>query len=182
MIHVEKKDVPQVILNAFPNYRGRKFRVDQGTKVRLVDAYWSGGTKSDYVAVNLATGERFAADRVIENPLRCSQTPEVEIPVGCVIVRHSRFCGKDMGLVIYVRPENVAGMLPEPADLSEDEKRVLYYTRAYKSSYNGITRQQQSGMPIDRWNAAKEKLIAGKYLNQRGAITPKGRNASPERV
>ena len=117
-IKIRKADVPAACLRAFPEYRGRKYAVEiesTGT-MRLWNAYWSGGTKSDYVAVNLRTGEIDAADAVISNPFAVPHALEITIPEGMVIVEHVRFCGKDCGLRIHCRPDNVPQNLLPPTE------------------------------------------------------------------
>lgn len=66
--------------------------------------------------------------------------------------------------------------------LSDDERTVLRYTQSLKSSYAGIKNyrfsesNRETGITLERWDAAKKNLIAGKFLNAVGAITDKGRN------
>lgn len=179
-MYIERKDVPAVILNAFSNYKGKTFEVKVAEKVSLNNSYWSGGTKSDYVAVNLATGVKQEASG-ISSPYRLNgEIPEVDIPVGVAIVEHVIFCGKDMGLRIYIRPENATPLLGtgEKVDLTDDQKVVLRLTRSLKSSYGGISnyRQHSSGFSLDKWNTIKQGLIELGYLAKNGALTTKGRN------
>ena len=45
-----------VALLGFPGYRGRRFRLYQFTEKGVsTNSYWSGGSKNEYVLVNLAT-------------------------------------------------------------------------------------------------------------------------------
>jgi hypothetical protein len=39
------------------------------------------------------------------------------MPPNVIVVEHSIFCGKDVGITIYVRPANLAKLLPEGGDL-----------------------------------------------------------------
>jgi len=56
-LYLEPREVPDVFRRAFPHYSGRKFQVRTAESLTLHDNYWSGGTKSDYMGVNLASGE-----------------------------------------------------------------------------------------------------------------------------
>jgi hypothetical protein len=182
---LEKKDVPKVILNVFSEYNGRKFRLSLCDKVTLHDAYWSGGSRTEYRAVNLDTGEFSSANPQITNPFRVSIVPTVDIPLRTVIVGHTIFCGKDVGLEIFARAEDVTPMLSPVDSLTEDQKIVLEYTRSRKSSYGGISdfrfheAKSYTGITKERWEKSKAEMIASGHLDKRGAITPKGRNAVP---
>jgi len=180
-IHLEKKDIPIQILGAFP-YDGKKFKVTLSEKVELYGMFWDGGSRNEYRAVELATGKTIAPMWEATNPPQFGgprQAPIVELPKGVVIVEHSCFCGKDMGLTIHARPDDYQPMLPSGnTELTEDEKKVINYTCSYKSSYGGISnyRQVQSGLSLERWNVAKATCITKGLLDKRGAVTVKGRN------
>lgn len=180
-MHLERKDVPQMILDAY-TYNGRMFELEQCESVTLNNACWSGGTKSDYMAINLDTGEVSKAKSTISNPFKYPMPVKIVIPPRTVIVSHRYFCGKDMGLKIYARGEDITPLLPPKSNLSEDEKIVLYHTRSLKSSYAGIKNyrfheaSRNTGITATRWDSAKDKLKKSKHLNKAGAITPKGRN------
>ena len=98
-----KRSDPTVkkLLNAtYPDYNGRKITAQQRDSVSLYNTNWSGGSKNYYCAVNLQSG------RVSHVPAGTWYNPSdvegsVNIPVGCAIVRHSYFCGKDSGITIY---------------------------------------------------------------------------------
>jgi hypothetical protein len=181
--YLERKDVPQVVLNAFPDYNGKKFRLSVCDSVDLHNAYWDGGSRTEYRAVKLDTGEISSANPQITNPFRVPSAPSVEIPARTVIVAHIIFCGKDVGLEIFARAEDVAPMLPPVCELTEDQKIVLEYTRSRKPSYNGISNyrfheaRSYTGITSERWEQAKAEMITSGHLDKRGAITPKGKNA-----
>lgn len=177
-IYLEKKDIPQMLLKVFPNYTGKKFQVEQKTKVSLSGAYWDGGSRNEYRAVNMDTGEILPADGKLQNPFTPGYAvPTVEIPPRVCVVEHTIFCGKDLGITFHVNPSDYQNLLPPGEELTEDEKKVLVATRCYKSSYNGQTRQQMSKIPLDIWKQASETLKDKGLLDKRGAITNKGRNA-----
>jgi hypothetical protein len=108
----------------------------------------------------------------------------VNLPAGFVCVQHSIFCGKDTGVTIHVHPDNAPLLLPAPeAELTEDQKTLLLYTRCRKSSYAGISdyrfydANHTKGIGRQNWDSAKAALIASGHLNKAGAITVKGKNA-----
>lgn len=177
-IYIEKKDIPSTLLRAFPEYQGKKFEVRRTNKVTLSGAYWDGGTRSEYRAVNIDTGEVSPASPHLANPFTPGyKVPTVEIPPRVCIVEHCIFCGKDMGLRFHVNEEDTQKMLPPPVEMTKEEQICLYVTLTRKASYNGINRQQVSGLSLDTWNEAKASLIARGFLDKRGAATVNGRNA-----
>lgn len=176
--HVSRNDVPPVLLRAFPGYTGKKFEVRRKERVSLSGAYWDGGSRSEYRAVHLDTGEVSAADSKLQNPLTPGyKVPTIDIPPRVCIVKHSIFCGKDMGLTFYVNPSDAVSMLPPSVELTEAEQICLYFTLTRKSSYNGRNRQQMSGLPLSAWEQAKANLIARGLLSKSGAATVNGKNA-----
>jgi hypothetical protein len=104
-------------------------------------------------------------------------------------VAHSIFCGKDMGLTVYVSPSQLAtsNLIPKPSEVSDDEGVVLKYTSHYKNTYGGQTNlrfkeaTRSTDITVERWEAAKATLIERGLLRKNGSITPEGRNASPDR-
>lgn len=182
-IYLDRKDVPPTILAAI-SYTGTKFRVCLTERVELSGAFWDGGSRSTYIAVELATGKVSPADGRIQNPPQFGgprTAPIVDIPRGVVIVEHSILCGKDAGIVIHAHPADYAPLLPAGNDaLSEDERKCLRATRSYKSSYGGVKnyRQAQSGLTPEAWDAAKASLQGKGLLDKRGALTTAGRNAA----
>lgn len=184
---------------AFPGYTGRQFKITISDSPINCASYWSGGSRDYFAFLNLATGEasaqmpaQSAFDRRVEG------LDAVPLPPGFACVRHTIFCGKDMGLTLIVRSDNAAAMLPAPVTLPRVQSLVLAYTRSRKPSYNGRDRY---GMMIDdlragwkgastingkdtpaptraEWDQAIAELIAAGYLTRGKAITPKGRNAA----
>ena len=147
---------------------------------------WEGGSRNYWAVMNLGTGNTGA---VPENgtPFTQSLADVTDIPVNAVIGRHCIFCGKDLGVTLYVHPDNIrAYMIEAPDTLSFDEKVVLVATRCYKPSYAGRSNNRlyeaQSYIPgftAEQWEAAKASCQAKRLLNKAGAITNEGRNAVP---
>jgi hypothetical protein len=106
--------VKRLIATTFPEYRGRKVKARLWTKPMRLSNYWDGGTRSYYVAIRIADGA--VADFGTDNPFERSAHEPVDLPAGVILVEHSYFCGKDMGLTVWARADaveapNVAGLL-----------------------------------------------------------------------
>jgi hypothetical protein len=182
--HIAKPDetIRKIVSAAFPQYKGRTFKLCTDIPTRLT-SYWSGGSKDYYCFYELATGK--ALEVASNHPFFEADRPrDLELlPPGLVLVKHSISMGKDTGITIYANAVDLTPMLPEKAELGEDERTVLSYTRSYKSSYAGIKNyrfheaRERTGITLERWEAAKASLIDRKLLNKRGAITASGRNA-----
>lgn len=102
----------KIVKAAFPTYNGRKIRIKAATQYHL-DAVRDGGSWSDAVAYNLATGKTSPASSAASNPFRPESRATVEIPEGVVIVEHAHFCGQDAGITVYARPENITPALED---------------------------------------------------------------------
>jgi hypothetical protein len=101
---------------AYPSYRGRKIKVQPISPEHTIDvrSYWDGGSRDYFAFVNLATGEvssqvpaQSAYDRQIGGADR------VSLPRGIACVQHTIFCGKDLGLRLIVRADDLAPSLTE---------------------------------------------------------------------
>lgn len=108
---LRKSDLPAALLAAFPNYSGRKFRLEVTESVTFYDLNASGGTWNRYTLVSL--DGQGAAALPHESPFN----PRVEgatfmLQPHFVVVEHSHFCGKDLGLRFHVHPSDVAKLLP----------------------------------------------------------------------
>jgi hypothetical protein len=173
-IYLSPEMVPATLRNVF-GYKGRKFRARITESVQPSSMEYSGGSRNRYAAVDLATGNVNVVTNSRPWPLTHWTMGSVEIPVGFVVVMHTTYCGKDMGLTFYMRAENAANMLPAPVTLSHDENVVLAVTCSLKSSYrkDAARRHDVTG---ERYEEAKRALIAAGFLTKRGAVTPAGRN------
>jgi hypothetical protein len=185
MIHLEPTpDVKRLASQTFPNYKGRKFKLDNSGHPVNVTSYWDGGSRDYYVALNLATGQTLP---VPQNGTPFDGGPVapngVKVPQGYVIAEHSIFMGKDSGITFYVDPQSATQFLPTPVDLTDDERIALNATARLKNTYGGETdirfreSRRDHGITRDRWNAAVARLKDAKLLNKAGAITTAGRNA-----
>jgi len=189
-IYLEPALVPAALRGG---YTGKKFKVVVHPEVSIPrDAgLWSGGTREHYSAIRLDTGVQVPLAGQQASPWAESRQTDtfVTLSPGIAVVKHSIFCGKDMGLTFYVHPDNAAKLLPAPAaPLNDHEQIVLNATCAYKSSYGGRDRYEMAKgdnygeasiyFPTRvEWQQAKESLIGKGLLNKAGAVTPAGRNA-----
>ena len=112
-IPVKRADVEPLVRATFPEYRGRKIRVQPRERVTFSSLNWEGGSRSQYRACTLTgqwTGS--AAKYNAQAPwANQAEGKSVDIPPGACIVEHVMFCGKDLGLRIYVRPEDMPRLL-----------------------------------------------------------------------
>ncbi len=192
-IHLTPQEVPdnlKVVFDALEipgeKYRTTKFSFEVTDTIELINTNWSGGSKNDYVAINLQTGETKPMIDRRPWPQNQSPIPPAKLPPNWAVAKRSTFRGKNMGVTFYINPENAPKTLPSPekegGGLEKDQQIVLIATRSFKPSYGGVSNyryqeaNRKTGITPERWNAAKEALIASGHLNKRGAITPKGRN------
>lgn len=105
-------EVRSVVRAAFPDYRGRTFRVDTSGRVTFSDLHWNGGTRSEYRALNL-DGLKVVPVPAGSPWASPAEGLTVEIPIGILVVEHQRACGKDCGIRIYCNPGDLRSrMLP----------------------------------------------------------------------
>jgi hypothetical protein len=112
---VSLKTAPEllaVIRAASPSYRKHNARVVITDSVELNGTYWSGGSRSTYTAVNLATMETGRAAQYAPPQFGGpAQSLRVAIPMGVVIVETGIFCGKAATACVYMHPANVQALL-----------------------------------------------------------------------
>lgn len=95
-----KKTLKEIALSAFPNYKGRKIRLEEATHVdRQVEG---GGTYYRDFLVGLYPKHV----RAVEQPqaFRGSGNKSTEIPFGYAYVSEGVFQGRDTGIRIYLPP------------------------------------------------------------------------------
>jgi hypothetical protein len=185
-IHLTGKEpgVAELVRAAFPNYTGRKFRLEVSDHPINLASYWDGGSRDYFVLISLATL------RHVDIPAQSAFDPQVRgldkvtLPDGVACIEHSIFCGKDSGITIHVSPSNATPLLPTATDeLTREERIVLSSTRSHKASYAGDSNirfheaQRVTGITQDSWTAAKASCQAKRLLNAAGALTIDGKNA-----
>lgn len=92
-----------IVKAAFPEYRGRKITSKIGELVNVTGTYWDGGSRNEFVAVELATMRVQPMAAALRDPVELGgmRGGKVAVPVGYAIVEHSIFCGRDVGCVVY---------------------------------------------------------------------------------
>ncbi len=178
------RDIAKV---AYPSYTGKKFRIETRETID-VRSCWDGGSR-DYFTFVQVTGEgvvrgfEVGQQSAFDRPIHGAESVKLDTVPGLVCVRHSIFCGKDTGLTIFIHPSMMnPALLPAKVELTDTERKVLYYTRALKSSYGGISnyRQVNSGLTLEVWEATKADLVTKGLMARNGSLTVKGKNAAAD--
>ena len=109
---LNKKQAKPIIEKTFPDYNGRKFKIEFVARITFYDTNWSGGTKNTYAFIR-ADGLTEVLKNIpspFNNPLEGYST---ELPLNVMVVKHSYFCGHDMGITIYANPKYCPKWLTE---------------------------------------------------------------------
>lgn len=109
-VRMKKRDCAPIVRAAFPEYKGRTFRLSVSETLMLHNVHWDGGSRNEYVAVELGTG-RAAPARLPAPWFVPGEGLRVDLPVGSVVVEHSVWCGKDVGITIHSNPANIRRLL-----------------------------------------------------------------------
>lgn len=110
-IKLNTKQAKPFVEPTFPDYKGRKFQIEFAENVMLYNTNWSGGTRNKYAA--LAADGRMARPDIPAPWINQVEGSEVELNPNVVLVKHTIFCGKDLGITIYVHPSYAPQYLPE---------------------------------------------------------------------
>jgi hypothetical protein len=178
-MHLEPNQVPAHLKSG---YNGKRFQAEPAESVTIPSyaGLWDGGSRTTYSAIELATGRTVPVSDNMSAPWS-DKRQDVTVPLksGFAIVKHSIFCGKDMGLTFLVHPSDIVKLIPEQPkdDLSATELKVLAIIRGLKSSYRANQYARQ-GISEGEVEAIKGKLTRLGYTNKAGAITVAGRNRS----
>ncbi len=104
--------VKAIIGRTFPGYRGRKVKLVQEDKITFSDTNWGGGTRSQYVCIGLDSQTRSLFPGGTPAPwVNPVEGKTAILPPGAIVVEHTIFCGKDVGIRIHVNP-NTTGLYP----------------------------------------------------------------------
>lgn len=155
-------------------YKGRKFRVSTSIP-SVLNSYWDGGSRDYWHFYHLDKG--VVADVESNHPVFEAANPRnlERLPERVLLVKHTIFCGKDLGLTFYVNEEDMAKMITDkPVDLSELEKRVLKLTR-YRGDYRA-QEMRRYGVSVATYDETKGRLVGKGLLTKGGAVTNAGRN------
>jgi hypothetical protein len=99
---LKKAQVRKVLELTFPEYRGRKFNLEFTNEVRFWDTNWGGGTRNVYKAVS--SDGRVASQSIPAPWVNQTEGSTYEIPLDVLVVKHTIYCGKDLGITIYANP------------------------------------------------------------------------------
>ena len=191
-IYLEPSQVPPAIRSAFD---AKKWRINVCERMTIpIDAgLMSGGSWNTFDAIMLETGQIVPFPGQSASPWDNGRR-DIDVPLrpGFAVAERVHFCGKDMGVRLYVHPADAAPMLPGPVELTEAEKYFLEGT-GFKAGYGGKSRYEHTRESVNpcwgpeaerkpfptlaEWEAAKVSLIARGFVAKNGAITPAGRNA-----
>lgn len=114
-LKIPTKQVASIVRAAAKNYRKRTVSVVPTESVTLHDLNWSGGTRSEYATVEIATlrriGDlsRYHMMAPWNNPAEGATLPIVP---GVIVVRTGFFCGKESEATLYVHPADMPKTLP----------------------------------------------------------------------
>lgn len=112
-IKVRKAEVKEIIKATFPNYRGRKFVVEFAERVTFHNLNWSGGTRNVYKGI--ASNGKTVAMAVQAPWAEPREGATIDVPVDVLVVKHTEYCGTDLGITIYAHPSNASKWLEEAA-------------------------------------------------------------------
>src|SRR3990167_2144934 len=112
-LKLSRKEAMPLVVDSFPAYKGRKFRLCPVETVTFYDTNWGGGSRNVYHALNLQTGKR-AAYTAPAPWVNVVEGSRVEIPSGCIVICHSVFCGTDCGVTIYCNPADLPKLISAP--------------------------------------------------------------------
>ena len=106
--------VRDMIRRCYPDYRGRKLRWEARETLHLSPTYWDGGTCHEYVLYELASGQVREVPRQAPREMG-GPDPDATVPLrpGFAVLEHVFFCGQDIGVRVYVHPEDAPKLLTE---------------------------------------------------------------------
>jgi hypothetical protein len=148
-------------------------------------SYWDGGSRSYYALYDLNTHRSISFPAQSAFDRKVPGIEAVKLTKGVVLVERTYFCGKDSGVTIHLRTDDIDAIPMPPTtapELSEGERKCLFYTRSRKSSYGGDSqyRRHSAGMSEQEWTAAKATLHAKGLMTKAGALTMEGKNVVRE--
>ncbi|KKL66271.1 hypothetical protein LCGC14_2146660 [marine sediment metagenome] len=115
MIEFKKNDpqVSNLVRLCYPSYKGRRtIKVDKRETYRLRD-YWDGGSRYHAEFVHLPTNRLVQLEQLdyehqkASNPFNLS-IGKIKLTPDIAVVENVIFCGKDLGVRVYVHPDTFA--------------------------------------------------------------------------
>ena len=107
---LKSKDCKWLVALTYPEYTGRKFRLQVITRYYCSN-YWSGGSRNYVMAVEFnPDGTMVIRDPCYFNPITderaFSEIDMTKIPNNIMLVEHAICSGKDCGISFYVGPNS----------------------------------------------------------------------------
>jgi hypothetical protein len=101
-ITLTTKQARPIVKLTFPEYHGRKFKLQFVDHITFYDTNWAGGTKNEYKFVRV-DGKVVAlhAPAPWINPI---EGKTVELPANVLVVVRQHFCGMEVGITIFANP------------------------------------------------------------------------------
>ena len=98
--------VKQIINACFPDYRGRKVSITNHIPSNL-DSWWDGDTRTYYAFYQPSTCKVFQvhSNHPFFEPNQPTKLNEEVMPKDVLLISHTFFCGKDIGIRIHVKPD-----------------------------------------------------------------------------
>lgn len=179
-VEITRKQALPIIERAFPEYNGRKIKVEFTEKMYFHDLNWHGGTHADYVVLRSDGTTRYL--EAVAPWREAREGACVDLPPNVIVVRHYYFCGKDDGLTIYAHPSIAPRLIEAPKadpEMTNKEKVALRCAvgaiASYRRdllTYNGISTK----LAEELYQSLAAKGMV--KINKAGSVQPtsEGRN------
>ena len=184
-MYTEDKTIIKLVKKYAPEgFSKRQVKITPAEEVPLTGMNWSGGYKTDYVAVNLSSGD--SADFPDPEWNELYQLRTVKMRAGIAIIAY-QWAGLSKFVEVYLHSSNITPQIEGAVDLTANQLALLFCTRAYKNTYGGRTdiRREEAGragyrLSPEEWAKEQSVLHEMGYLDKRGSLTTKGKNAAPK--
>lgn len=107
---------------------------------------------------------------------------------GIAIIAY-QWAGLSKSVEVYLHPSNITPQIEDRAELTANQLAILYCMRAYKNTYGGETdlRRKEAGragyrLSPEEWAKEQSILQEAGFLDRRGSLTTKGKNAAPKQL
>lgn len=109
---ITRKQAKSILDASFPEYTGRKIKIEFRLVITFYDTNWSGGTCNKYAV--LANNGQGIEDKHVHVSAPWANPAEgyrLDMRRDIVVVCRSYFCGKDCGITIYAHPSYAPRLL-----------------------------------------------------------------------
>ena len=108
---LKKAEAWPIVGKVFPNYRGRKFKLQFTETIMFSNIHWGGGSRNRYGFVRADRETAYLpASSPWDSPF---EGKRMDLPQEILVVQHTFFCGKDLGCTIYAHPIWAPKLLPK---------------------------------------------------------------------